>query len=127
MDTGSIRPVSSVAEAIPTRPSDPQQGVATQLAAAQAVQSAATSEQTGTQDQRHREMQDRVDIAASPILRQALSFDDATRLAVMRKIREPNTVVDQIPSEAYLRMRAALQEAVDASSAHEHADVDTRA
>lgn len=126
MDTGTIRPVSPVAEATPTRPVDPNHGVATELAAAQAVQSAGKSEATGSGDARRQEFDDRADITASTLVRRALSFDDATHLPVVQKIRNPDLVIDQIPSEAYLRMRAALQEAADAAT-REHADVDRQA
>lgn len=126
MDTGSIRPVSPVAEVTPTRPVDPTHGVATELAAAQAVQSAGKSETTGSGDARRREFDDRAEITASPLVRRALSFDDATHLPVVRKIRDPDMVLDQLPSEAYLRMRAALQEAADAST-RDHADIDKQA
>jgi uncharacterized FlaG/YvyC family protein len=126
MDTGTIRPVSPVAEVTPTRPVDPTRGVATELAAAQAVQSAGKSEATGAGDARRQEFDDRAEITASDTLRRTLSFDDATHLPVARKIRNPDTVIDQIPSEAYLRMRAALQEAVDAST-RSRADVNKQA
>jgi hypothetical protein len=126
MDTGSIRPVSPVAEATPSRPVAPNQGVQTELAAAQAVQSADKSEPAGAHDPRRDGFDDRAEIAASETLRRALSFDEGTHLAVVRKIRDPDVVVDQIPSEAYLRMRAALQEAADAST-RGRADIDRRA
>jgi hypothetical protein len=116
MDT-AIRPVSPIAEAVPTRPIDPTAGVATDLSAALTVTSASQG-QTGSSDSRRQEFKDRAEITTSQVMRKALAFDDATHLPVVRKIKSPNLVVDQIPSEAYLRMRVALQEALDSSQRH---------
>jgi hypothetical protein len=124
MDT-AIRPVSPVAEAPPTRTVDPTAGVATDLAASLTVTSSSKSE-TGSGDNRRQEFKDSAEITSSEAMRKALAFDDATNLPVVRKIKQPNIVVDQIPSEAYLRMRVALQEALDASQRHSM-DVDRQA
>jgi hypothetical protein len=123
MEAGTLRPVGAAPPPAPSRLPDPPAAIRTDLPPEATVRQSGETPDTRDRDSRGgNDARHQSDIALANGRRREIENDAATGLTVMKVIEETSgDVVDQIPADAYLRMKVALQSVLAADSSEPHA------
>lgn len=110
METGLTRTVATPPPVAPTRTPEPPAAVKTELPAPSAVQQSNDASGLAERDARQESYAQRAGFDNSGGNRREIENDAATGIYVMKVVEESSgDVVDQVPADAYLRMKVALK------------------
>lgn len=110
METGLTRTVATLSPTPPVRGPEASAATATELPAEATVQQSLEPRESAPRDGRQESDQRRQEIALPSVRRREIENDAATGMTVMKVIEETSgEIVDQVPADAYLRMKVALQ------------------
>jgi len=122
MDTGLTRTVASPQPVAPARPPELSAATKTELPIEATVTQATASGEARGRDAQAESQAARAGIRLPSLRRREIENDAATGMIVMKYIEENSgQVVDQVPADAYLRMKNALNVLLESDMNQSHA------